>query len=257
MQNVIGQFSAHQAARGLSPKTIRRRCWTLAKFDDVTSVSIDELEAVLAGVTKPESKKALVGDLRQFIKWARRRGIDVADPLELFDSVRVPRRAASPLAPAAIRTMLERAEGTTLWAIAIAAYTGLRMFEVAALEFGDVRHDAGVIVVRCGKGGRSDVVRMPPALASILPRDGSGAMFPTMRSGNSVSARIKRHMVRCGVAGRPHDIRHTFGTEIARMSNGNAYVVQTLMRHASASTSERYVRWGTAGLDVVDRLFAA
>ena len=64
-------------------------------------------------------------------------------------------------------------------------------------------------------------------------------------------------MKRCGVAGRPHDLRHTFGTEAARASAGDAYRVAQVMRHSKVSTSMRYVRLAGDGRDLIGRMYAA
>lgn len=250
-------FAASQLARGLSPKTVRRRRFSLLKFADPTQVSVDELERVLAECGAAETKSAVVSDLRQFLRWCRRRDVQVFDPTDRIDPVRVPRRLPSPVSPADLERLLANAGPVTERLILLAAYAGLRVSEIAALEHNDVHHDTGVIVVRDGKGGRDDVVPLAPRLAAVLPREATGRVVPTLGSGDAVSNHLRRHMKRCGVAARPHDLRHTFGTEAARASAGDAYRVAQMMRHSNVSTSMRYVRLAGDGRDLIGRMFAA
>ena len=70
-----------------------------------------------------------------------------------------------------------------------------------------------------------------------------------------MSARIRRLLRRHGIAGRPHDLRHSFGTEAAEVCNGNVVHVQRLMRHAEVATTMRYVRPSGDLHAVVDRLY--
>lgn len=256
-RTVAERFLDHQRARGLSERTVRRRAWSLGKFPDPCRVTVDELEAVMAAAGSAESKKAIASDLRRFLVWARRAGLEVLDPTESLDPVRVPRRLPTPMSTADLERLLEMTSGSTRWAILLAAYAGLRVSEIAALEHEDVRRDLGLIIVRVGKGGKDGVVPLAPRLAAELPLEGSGRMFPTVKEGRGVSGRVKRAMVRAGVPGRPHDLRHTFGTEVARVSAGNTFVVQRLLRHANVSTSERYVLWSSSVADVVAGLYVA
>lgn len=76
-------------------------------------------------------------------------------------------------------------------------------------------------------------------------------------NGQAVGAALRRLFRRCGIAARPHDARHTFGTAIAVRSNGNVWTVARLMRHASIGTAQRYVRWVPDGAELVSGLHAA
>lgn len=235
---------------------MKRRRWALAKFPDPTNVSVGELEAVLAELGAAETKRAVVGDLRGFLAWCRRRGVEHVDPTPLLDPIRLPRRMPSPVAVADLELVLEQAFGQERRAVMLAAFAGLRVSEIAALDHAEVRHDVGVIVVRNGKGGRDDLVPMASRLAAELPEERSGRVFPSWRTGATVSVHIRAAMRRAGVEGRAHDLRHTFGTECARLSGGNLWVTQRLLRHVAASSTERYVLWATSGGEVVDQLYA-
>lgn len=252
---VVNQFIAHQRARGLSPRTIKRRRWALGKFPNPLTITADELERAMGELEAAESRKALLCDVRQFVLWARRRGLIEHDPTELVGSVRVPRRIPQPLTGDELERILSIATGSIRWAVLLGAYAGLRVSEIHALRYDDLRRDLGLIMVRDGKGGRDDSVPLAPIVAAEIPADRSGPIFGHLTDGDAVSRRIQAVMRLAGVPGRPHRLRHTFGTAVARKTGGNIFLVQRLMRHASITSSERYVRLWTSGVDVVSGLY--
>ena len=63
------------------------------------------------------------------------------------------------------------------------------------------------------------------------------------------------HLARCGVTATPHQLRHTFGTEFARVSNGNLVQLAALMGHDSIDTTMGYVGWAGDGADAVGRMY--
>lgn len=256
-RTLVERFCDHQRARGLSELTIERRQWSLRKFPDPLRVSVDELEAVLGSMRSAESKKAVMGDLHRFAVWARRAGLDVVDPTEMLDRVRVPERLPTPISVVDLERILAVTIAPTRWAVLLAAYAGLRVSEIAALCYEDVRRDLGLVMVRAGKGGKDGAVPLAARLAAELPQGGSGRLFPSISTGRGISSSIRRALTRAQVQGRPHDLRHTFGTEAARVSGGNAFVVQRLMRHSNLSSTQRYVLWSSGGGDVVDGLYVA
>lgn len=255
-QQTIDAFLTSQRARGLSSSTIRRREWSLAKFVDPAAVSIDELETVIADVGEPESRRAVVSDLRAYLRWCSKRDIAVSDATWKLEPIKVPKRLPTPLTRAELEAVVAIASGPTRWAVMLAAYAGLRVFEIAALDYADVRRDLGVIIVRQGKGARDESVAMAPALADALPIEGVGRVFPGA-NGDAISYRLRSVLRRAGVKRRPHDLRHTFGTEVARVAGGDGFVVQKLMRHQQISTSQRYVLVTASGGEVVSRLYGA
>lgn len=75
-------------------------------------------------------------------------------------------------------------------------------------------------------------------------------------NGQQVGERIRRVFRRLAIDARPHDLRHTFGTEAARASNGNVVLVAQLMGHESIQTTQRYLGWTPAGASVVEAMYA-
>lgn len=148
-------------------------------------------------------------------------------------------------------------------AVALGLFAGLRCAEIAALDGSDVwTHQApAVLVVRNGKGGKDRVVPLHPVLVELL--DGvpaAGPLFPGLGgrahvAPDTISALIRRHFARCGISATPHQLRHTFGTELARQANGNLVAVAAAMGHGSTNTTMQYVGWGGESAAIIAQMF--
>ena len=97
--------------------------------------------------------------------------------------------------------------------------------------------------------GRSHVLR-----AAAVRRDDGDEFVLGGIIGQCVLQAIAAHFRSLGIKARPHGLRHTFGTEAARVANGSLVLVAQLMGHASISTTQRYVGWTPAGADFVNQL---
>lgn len=255
--DMITAFAAHQRVRGFSERTIDRRTWSLTKlaaagpFAAHTPASI---ELFLSRWPSAQSRYSIRSDCHQFYRWAIRRGLLEHDPTIDVDPPRLPARAATPITATQLHHAIDLASSQQRIAVMLAAYAGLRCSEIAHLDTDDVHRDRAVIVVRGGKGGSDSIVPLAPELADVLPLTGPAVMYP---NGQAVGAAIRRLFRRAGIAARPHDLRHTFGTAVAVRCNGNVWTVARLMRHSSISTAQRYVRWVPDGAEMVAGLHAA
>ena len=116
------------------------------------------------------------------------------------------------------------------------------------------------LVVRDGKGGKDRVVPVHPLLARLL--DGIGHRGPVIvgRHGgpvrpDTVGDIIRRHFRAHGIVATPHQLRHTFGTEMTRAAGGNLLVVARTMGHASTNTTMGYVGWNPETRPIVDGMY--
>jgi len=143
-----------------------------------------------------------------------------------------------------------------------AAFTGLRMGELLALQWRDVDFGGDVIRVRRSynahgglgspKSGKVRSVPMVPDVASALaglggrdafvgPKD---LVFPgehgLHQDASALRVRYKAALTRAGLRSlRFHDLRHTFGTLAVRRAEVPA--VQAWMGHSDIQTTMRYV----------------
>jgi integrase/recombinase XerD len=266
MKTLIPAYSAHQRVLGFSPRTVRRRQWSLGRWGayldehgaTVDTATVELLEQFLAGWAAPSSRYSIRSDIHTLYTWARRRGLVAgADPTDDLPAVKVPRRAATPITPADVRRLIDGAASELdRLIVCLAAYAGLRVSEIAALRGEDVDLVGRCLVVRAGKGGLDGVVPLADELATVLARwPRRGRLVPI--NGQSVGDHIRRLLRVHGVAGRAHDLRHSFATQAARRTGGNLVLVAQLMRHADVATTRRYVQWHTTGHEVVTGLYDA
>ena len=179
---------------------------------------------------------------------AQRRGLVTTSPADKTDPVRTPRAIARPVAPAAVALAIGVAKPQARRAIMLGAYAGLRVSEIAAMHTDELRFDRpAVLTVRNGKGGKDRAVPMHPLLACELAVVPAGWVFPAEGGGHITSGTIRRWVVDTfagvGVAMHPHQLRHGFATELARVTNGNLLLVAHVLGHESVTTTQGYTAW--------------
>lgn len=248
---LIDQFGAYQRLRGWSPQTVRRRTRTLtqvAKAVPLATATCSDLEQFLASKPTASTRHAYRGDLRAFYHWAVERGHLPADPTVMIDAIKVPTGLPRPLNVGALAAVIEAAAGDMRLMLMLGAYVGLRRSEIAHLHMDDL--DGEMLTVRGGKGGKDRQVPLHPALAGAF--DGRrGQVFPGATP-DSVGAQVARYLRRAGINATAHQLRHTFGTELARVTGGDVLVVGQMMGHSSPATTLGYTRLasGAAALAV-------
>ena len=261
MDALLRQFSAHQRVRGFSERTVARREWSLGKWIDFLDreqvgprPTGEHVELFLAQWPAPSSRYGVRSDLRQFYRYAIMRDLLDYDPTTKTEPPRLPKRAPTPLSAYHLSLLLSRATGPTRTMVLLGVFAGLRVSEIAALRGSDVRMSESCLVVRQGKGGKDRVVPLAPRLAIELASYGPGRLFPGV-DGQGVSWRIRRLLRRLGIEARPHDLRHTFATEAARVADGNLLAVASLLGHSSVLTTQRYVQWVPQNQSIVTAMF--
>ena len=150
--------------------------------------------------------------------------------------------------------------------VALMAYAGLRVFEVVALEAGDIQisERSGRVVIRRGKGEKEAVVPLSREARRLVgawvdmqspptSQESTGTRRPLTRgaykgkdeqlfamSTRSAELRVRAIGEQAGVEGlTPHRLRHTC---CKRMLDAGVGVekVQAVMRHANVQTTMRY-----------------
>jgi integrase/recombinase XerC len=159
--------------------------------------------------------------------------------------------------PAALR---DRALFETLYAC------GLRVSELTGLDWRDVDEDAGMVMVRSGKGGKDRLVPIgEPALAALRrwrqaqqPASYDHPVFTNMRgrrlTPRSVQRMMSQRLQRSGLenVATPHALRHSFATHL--LDHGaDLRTIQELLGHASLATTQRYTQVSISRLKEVYR----
>jgi tyrosine recombinase XerC len=234
-----------------------------------TDLNLREVRSHLASLHDAKRATATIARklsaMRTFGEWLRRRG-DVADN-EVALVATPKRRQKLPVAlpvedvtaiidaphRAGVRGLRDKAMLEVIYG------AGLRVSECAGLDIGHIEVDGDRMRVRVvgGKGGKDRIVplgtRAAVAVREYLehrgeiatPRSPKAALFLADR-GARIGVRSIRNLVyrRClstGARARiaPHGLRHSFATHLLD-SGADLRTIQSLLGHASLSTTQRY-----------------
>lgn len=301
-QEWVGTFATLAAAKQakaralLEGPVVRMNCDTFAEFwlegyaERVKSSSYDTAESALAGFIKdfrgiPLNRVDAVSAER----WARKNRWRVAAVVSVFNrAVRDKlirdnpftglaqrsegRKRITPLSPAEVQALADAAESDSIRALVLfLAYTGIRVGEAFALEWGDVDFDAMRIHIdrRVYKGivdlPKSNKARLcvltPPAAQAIqdLPRD-TPTIFATNR-GSRLSQtsmawywKSMAHAVARKVT--PHELRHFAAHHLYVTMGLPSRVVAAQLGHDGPKLVEQLYGHGDHGaLEEIDRAF--
>lgn len=259
--------------RGLSPQTLRLRRGTLTRLVAVTGLPLRDMtedalmsweRQVCAGLA-PESRRAYVVQVRAFYRWALKCRVIREDPTGVLTLPKVPRALPRPLSEPDLRAAMATAPPKTAAIMALMAFAGLRCKEVAGLSWTDLRMEPQPhVLLRSTKGGDQRVVPVGRVILSALERHGkqrSGPMFygrdGRYISPNAVSQVVRDHLVRCGIEGSAHQLRHRYGTQ-AYQATSDLRLVQEMLGHQSPTTTARYAAFDKAhAAEMVSKLDAA
>lgn len=194
-----------------------------------------------------------------FVSWLRHVGALTGDPLAGIPVPREPRRVPVTLTPDDVRALLRALPDDRAHCIAMLMLgIGLRCVDVARLQVADLDLTRRLITVH-GKGGHVDVLPLPaetarsvarylrrhPAPAGPLIRDARWHRHPV--TAQRISELFAAWCREAGVKQHRHDgrgahaLRRTCATDLLDRG-ANVRQVQAVLRHASLSTTQRYLR---------------
>lgn len=258
----------HLHARNLRPTYIESRLRLIARLErhlgaSALNATLDDLRTYLDRPLGPGSRATEIAHLKAFYQWALIEGLIDHDPTVRLEKPKHPPGQPRPIATSDLAVALRAAPDLIRPMLYLAAYAGLRACEIAPLRGEHLLLDDAppILVVVEGKGGAPGSVPIGPVLAPVLaelPR--RGALFPRIdgRPGSMSRYRVCQlcngHLHSLGIDASLHQLRHFFGSEVYRATR-DLRVTQTLMRHRSSSTTDRYTYIADAdGVDAVGKL---
>lgn len=263
-----------QAARGLSPHTIRNYrndlsqflAWLNQRDIPLARLSRAHYREWIADLQSADTADASIRRRSSTVKSFTRRlaasGALESDPLRLASIPKGALRLPKPLADDQISALIAAPDASTPAGLRDRAILeilygcGLRISELAGMRLADYQPDGRQFIIR-GKGGkeRAALLGAPAerALAAWLrggrpemaTDDSADWLWLNQRGGRlsqrAVQLSLKRHAAAAGLPPEihPHLLRHSFATH---MLDGGAdlRVVQELLGHASVSTTQLY-----------------
>jgi len=193
------------------------------------------------------------GAIRAWSLWLVRTGRRPDDPTLIATTPKVPKGRPRPVADEHLVVLLNtRMYRRTRAMILLGAYAGLRVSEIAAIRgehFDLITHTIAIT----GKGDKTRYIPLHPVLQQLAAdMPDRSWWFPSWVGnqrytaggpvlGNSVSDSISKTMDRAGVPGKPHSLRHWFGSTL-KEAGVDSLVIKELMGHESLATTAIYVQ---------------
>lgn len=251
---ILQFWKVWQQSQGLSSRTIDERAaviMRLVEFAGVHPLQLSPL-AIMTYCSQPilsdTSRATYHASIRAYCKFLVASDQRLDDPSLKTPTPKRPKGKPRPVFDNQLELMLATVNRRrTRSMILLGALAGMRVHEIAKVH-GEDFDLANEVVTITGKGGSTELVPLHAELvreAQQYPRDGywfaaySSQTEHAHISRQGVYAAIKGVMVRAGVQGTPHQLRHWYGTTL--LDRGvDVRVVQELMRHKSLDTTAIY-----------------
>jgi site-specific recombinase XerC len=261
---LIELYAKYQRDRNLADKTVENTSRILhvflrhnpQGFAQVTEEDAERtLDARKALAKKsgrdfgPRSRQLWLSMVGTFYVWAIRHGHLETNPANLIDRPKLRRALPRPMVETDLSRAIDVATPDMKAILHLGAGAGLRCAEIAGLRVDDIDFEAATIRVVHGKGDKERMVPLHPYVADALrsmPMPESGPVFRSRRDLRPytpayLSIVINRHLQAVGVKSTAHSLRHSYATEVYRVT-GDLRLTQELMGHESPTTTAIYTK---------------
>jgi len=242
--------------RGYSPLTIQSyndSIDAMLHFSEIEeksgelSINLMPLRLKIASLNS-KSIASKLSAIRSFIKYLRMQEITVE--LRGDESVKIPKTLPKPISHEHILHALQHAEPTAKLAITLLYTMGLRISELTHLRVADMGDGWSRIQ---GKGSKERDIPMIESIHLLVGEyqvlyPSKVYVFEAMGeklSENSLRYMITKAFAKVGLKVTPHQLRHTYATEL--LNNGARIAdVSELLGHSSMATTQIYTKLGNA-----------
>ena len=226
--------------------TIARRISTLRYMPNAGTATREDVEAwwLTRAHLAASSRHNELANLKSFYRWTKRWEYRDDDPTLRLDSPRVDPGLPRPMTREDLHKVLDSmTSAPDRRAVCLGAYAGLRISEVARLDWSDVDLENRQLRVMNSKGNKSRRVPMSPVLLDVLLPVTGGNVVTGGETHDTrwLARRIRKAFRRVGVDGSFHQLRHRYAT-IAYEATGDILAVSRLIGHANVKTTQIYVR---------------
>jgi site-specific recombinase XerD len=260
---ILRRYRLDQERRGLLPSSIEHsgtRLRAFARWVEPDRVLFDatreDVETFLDARRTRDGRKLnsrtryyWLAILHGLYEWAAAEGLTDTDPTARIVRPKQRRVLPRPIGDEDLELAIRTSTAQMRAMLALAAFAGLRVQEIAGLDRDDVIEAKGLIRVRRGKGATERIVPLHPDVLAALrcvPMPKTGAIFVRPRggrfTGNRLSVVIAAYLREQGIDATAHQLRHWFATAIYASSK-DLRVTQELLGHSDPSTTAGYVAY--------------
>lgn len=275
LQAVLPGYRAHLRALNHRPRGIASYLWHIDDFvrflgngvvADITPQRIDAYQRLVSGRWSAKTVSLALTVIRSFCRYLVDAELRLDDPSARIRFPRLGKTLPHPLHPTQLHTLiaaLDEPPGlepvASFWwrrnrlMIHLMLYAGLRISEVAALQWIDTRIDDQVLEIRGAKGDKDRAVPIHATLLQLLrqadaERTGNEYQHVISTSrGTPMTHKSLAHVFERWVPGKlglpfaftAHQLRHSFCTQLIK-AGARLFDVQDLMGHEDPKTTRRY-----------------
>lgn len=247
VEEILESFRTWLTAQSCSRTTIRDRLTIVKAFgkylhiDPLTATPFEVLTYIGREDLAPWSRMTYYNHLASWFAYLRASDVRPDNPMAGLPSPKTPLAFPRPLSDLEEEQLMEVARPMMRTWLTLGLYAGLRAMEIAKIAGADVNERTLFVV---GKGAREDLLPTHPRIWEQAQSYGRGYWFPTHGRDGHYQAESLSHVTSVfftslGIEGAIHRCRHTYATKLLR-AGVNIRVVQTLMRHSSVATTQRY-----------------
>jgi len=221
-------------------------------------VTEDHVESFIQqGDAKATTQRTRLATVQSFLHWSKDEGKMQHTPTDKLSAPRSEDRVPKAVSEEELDAICEACSKGRSWMTPVwrfAYYTGMRMSEIARLEWDHVDFDKGLVYIHRQKNGKAQTIPLNSKAKAVLEglEGTEGHVFVSPRQ-RKPRRTVKPFVVNSGKAFKqareaagierritPHGLRHAFCSRLAEAGR-SAFVIQAAARHANVSTSQRYV----------------
>lgn len=255
MTDPVEEWFAYLQQRGRSPATLATYRSVMRHYPaDPISVTLEQAEQWWASKNDlaVKTRQRTLSCVRSFYRYAVRFDLLDLDPTRRLDPPSQGRRLPRPIARGDMLKVLSVAPPDLYRAVCLGGYGGLRVAEVAALDWANIDIESRRIRV-LGKGDKERPVGLSPLLLdAIMPNTGGNVVTAggVPYTAGRLQRKINRLIASEGIAGTFHSLRSRYAT-VALASTGNLLAVSRALGHQNTSTTAIYALTSDTDLDLI------
>lgn len=271
LSSVVPKYSKWLSGIGRAPRSVesnvryimkfmREQCLSSTTVDKITEVHINKYINNKDIPAKASTRRVMLSSLRSLFYYCVAEGWCLRDPSMLCDvNVNLLSHEQKEVKQyelfkdSEVRTLIARAEGFWKPAIALGRDAGLRISDIALLEWGSIA-DPNSVVVWTRKGKRRVSVPTSKRIRNLVghisghtPKTSSKYVFPDQAQVQLASKRrgllpmqFKRLCLSCNIKGKSfHGLRHTYASSMASKGKSLPHIA-SMLGHSNPMTTRIY-----------------